>query len=66
MFFIRGKGVRSRQGTGDLYVTVQVEIPKSLSGRQKDQLKDFCRSLEDKNLPKAKQFRALLEDVYKK
>ena len=66
MFFIRGKGVRSRQGTGDLYVTVQVEIPKSLSGRQKDQLKDFCRSLEDKNLPKARQFRALLEDVYKK
>ena len=34
-FTVRGKGIRSRLGTGDLYVTVNVETPSKLSKQQK-------------------------------
>ena len=55
-FSVRGKGVPKLNGKsrGDLYVTVVVETPKGLSKKQKDLLKDFQESLQDKNHAKKK------------
>ncbi len=57
-FSVRGKGVPKLNGKsrGDLYVTVVVETPKGLSKKQKDLLKDFQESLQDKNHAKHKSF----------
>ena len=57
-FSVRGKGVPKLNGKsrGDLYVTVVVETPKGLSKKQKDLLKDFQESLQDKNHAKKKSF----------
>ena len=57
-FSVRGKGVPRLNGKsrGDLYVTVVVETPKGLSKKQKDLLKDFQESLQEKNNAKHKSF----------
>ena len=38
-FRVRGKGAPTKNGTGDLLVTVQVDVPKRLSRQQKDLLR---------------------------
>lgn len=57
-FAIRGKGVPklNGRGRGDLLVTVVIETPKGLSKKQKELLKDFQESMEDKNHAKKKSF----------
>ena len=35
-FVLRGKGVKTRNGQGDQYVEVTVEIPKKLSRKEKE------------------------------
>jgi len=49
-FRIRGKGIKqiNREAQGDLYVRVKLIVPKKISDRQKDLLKEF-NSLEDKS-----------------
>jgi len=49
-FKLRGKGVRSaRSGNiGDLYCTITVETPVNLSSKQKELLKTFDNSMQDK------------------
>lgn len=57
-FRLRGKGVKMlrRDARGDQYVTVTVEVPKKLTKKQKDLLKDFDDSLDDKNHSKRENF----------
>ena len=46
----RGKGVRSARGlTGDLYVTIEVEVPKGLTRAQRRALDEFERVSSFKN-----------------
>lgn len=54
LFRLRGKGVSSVRGggIGDLLCRVIVETPVNLSSKQKELLKDFQSSLDDKNSPK--------------
>lgn len=66
VLYIRGKGVRSRGVTGDMYVTVSVETPKSLSSSQKEALRKFYAELGDKNTPKTKAFEQSMNEVYRK
>ncbi len=66
VFFIRGKGIKSRQGTGDMYLTVTVEIPKSLNSKQKDLLKELAKSYDTKQTPKVKQFAESIDNIYRK
>lgn len=66
VFFIRGKGIKSRQGTGDMYLTVTVEIPKSLNSKQKDLLKELAKSYDMKQTPKVKQFTDNIDNIYRK
>lgn len=50
-FRLRGKGVKvlNREQRGDQYVTVAVEVPKKLSKKQRELLKEFDESLDEKN-----------------
>ncbi len=58
VFSLRGKGIPNvnGRGRGDIYVTVTVEVPKSLSSKQKDLLKKFDESMGNKNHPKKQGF----------
>lgn len=57
-FSVRGKGIPkiNSKNRGDLFVTVTVETPKGLSKKQKDLLKEFQESMNDKNHAKHKSF----------
>ncbi|MBQ8606076.1 MAG: molecular chaperone DnaJ [Clostridia bacterium] len=66
-FRFKGKGI-TRIGTknkGDMYVTVTVEIPKRLTAKQKEILKSFNDTLNDKNLEKKKSFMDKLGKLFK-
>ncbi len=50
VFRLKGKGlpVMNSSHVGDLYVTVDVEIPKKLNSRQRQLLEEFAKTLDDK------------------
>ncbi|MDE5855002.1 MAG: molecular chaperone DnaJ [Ruminococcus sp.] len=58
VFRLRNKGVKklNRSDRGDQYVKVYVEVPKNLTKKQKDLLRDFEASLTDKNYAKRQTF----------
>lgn len=58
VFRLRGKGVKklNRLDRGDQYVKVNVEVPSNLTKKQKDLLKEFETSLNEKNYQKRKSF----------
>ncbi len=67
IFRLRGKGIpyiRSK-GRGDQYVTVEVETPKNLTQSQKDLLRKFDGSLEEKNYKKRKGFIDTMKEIFK-
>ncbi len=65
-FRLRGKGVKqiNRDARGDQYVTVNVEVPKKLSKKQKELLKEFDDSLDDKNNDGIKGFFNKIKDIF--
>lgn len=67
VFRLRGKGVQkvNQNDRGDQYVTVVVEVPKNLNKNQKELLRKFEDSLEDKNYNKRKSFFEKVKDVLK-
>ena len=58
MFRLKGKGIPFIRGKnrGDQYVTVDVEVPKGLSQKQKELLKEFESLSEGKSYKKRKSF----------
>ena len=46
---VKGKGVQSKKGTGDLLAAVQVAVPTNLGREQKKQLKAFADSLGEES-----------------
>ena len=54
----KGKGVQkiNRSDRGDQYVIVNVEIPKNLTKRQKELLKEFDNSVSETNYAKRNNF----------
>ena len=64
VFAIRGKGIKSRMGSGSLFVTVNVEIPSGLSRAQKHDLEDFNESLELKQNVKMRDYNDKMESLY--
>lgn len=64
-FRLRGKGVPfiRGKGRGDQYVTVRVEVPKNLSSKQKEMLKEFE---EDSNYKQKKSFAEKMKDFLNK
>ena len=64
VFTIRGKGISSRMGSGNLYVTVTVEVPTKLSRAQKQRLMDFDSDMELKQYDKMKKFDDSVKSLY--
>ncbi len=62
----RGKGIRSTRGTGDLYITVVVEVPKSLNRQQKEKLDTIERELTLRNYPQKKEYLDNISALYAK
>lgn len=66
-FRFKGKGVKkiNRSDRGDQYVHVNIEVPKNLSKKQKDLLKEFESSLSDENYNKRKNFFERIKEAFK-
>ncbi len=63
---LRGKGVPyvNGRGRGDLIARITVEVPKSLSAKQKELLGAFEESLGEKNYQKRKSFFNKVKDIF--
>ncbi len=64
VFFIRGKGIKSSRGTGDLYLVITVEVPTKLSSKQKHAILEFEKESDLKQCPQMKQYKDNLETMY--
>ncbi|MBQ1388547.1 MAG: molecular chaperone DnaJ [Clostridia bacterium] len=62
-FRLKGRGIPSLngRGRGDEYVKVTIEVPKNLSKKQKELLKEFDSCSTDKNYPGRKSLKDKLE-----
>ena len=62
VFKLKNCGVKKLRGSdsGDLYVKIVVEVPKSLSREQKDLLRRLDAAFETKQFPKRKEYREKL------
>lgn len=62
----RGRGIRTARGiTGDLYVRVMVEVPKTISRTQRKMLEDFERECSPRNYPLRKSYQEEMDKLYK-
>ena len=66
VFCVRGKGLKTRMGTGNLYITIIVEVPAKLSKEQKKSLEKFDEEIEIKQCSKMKQFKDNVQAMYGK
>lgn len=46
---VKGRGVQTQKGTGDLLAVVQIAVPSHLSGEAKEALEAFAEKLPDEN-----------------
>ncbi len=53
---IKGQGITTRRGTGDLYLTIIVDMPKKLSRTQKEKIKDLLDEFKTDQFDKIKDF----------
>ncbi len=63
---LRGKGIKhvQRDARGDQYVKVNIEVPKNLTKKQKELLRDFENSMTDKNYTKRHSFLGKLKELF--
>ena len=64
VFTLRGKGINSRYGTGNLYATAFVEMPTKLTRDQKKKLADFLADTDLKQYDKMKKYSDGVESLY--
>lgn len=67
VFRLRGKGVPYLRGNGrgDQYVKVEVETPKNLTSKQRELLREFDGTMEEKNYKKRKGFIDTMKEIFK-
>ncbi|MDE6868880.1 MAG: molecular chaperone DnaJ [Clostridia bacterium] len=65
-FCMRGKGVKTVNGTGNLYVTVEIEVPQKLSHDQKKKLTEYEASVPLKHCDKMQKFSNSVSAIYGK
>lgn len=65
-FKLRDKGIKHLKysGKGDQFVIINVEVPKSLSKKQKELLKAFDDATDDKNYDKKKSFFDKVKELF--
>ena len=63
---LKGKGIKrlQRDGRGDQYVRLYIEVPKNLTKKQKDLLRNFEDSLSEKNYAKRGTFFSKLRELF--
>ena len=66
VFKLKGRGIThlGGRGKGDQYVRVVVEIPKSLSNKQKEMIRQFENSTSEKNYAKRRSFFDKLKKMF--
>jgi molecular chaperone DnaJ len=65
-FCVRGKGVKTVNGTGNLYVTVEIDIPTKLSRDQAKKLKDYEDSIPLKSCDNMQKYSNSVSAIYGK
>ncbi len=67
VFKLKGKGIAHlhSKGMGDQFVKVSIEVPRNISSKQKELLKQFEESLDDKNYQKRKGFFDKIKGMFK-
>ncbi len=67
-FRLKGLGIFNRMtnSKGDMYVTVNVEIPRNLNQKQRDALKKFAEETNEKNYNQQKKWSSKLKDYFNK
>ncbi len=63
-FLVRGRGIRTRLGTGDMYITVIVEVPTKLTREQKRAVEEFDAGLDIRQSAKMRAFRDNVQAMY--
>ncbi len=63
-FILRGNGIKTRRTTGDMYVTVVVEIPTRLSREDRKNLEKFDNGIDKKRYDKLKKFSDDMSSLY--
>ncbi len=66
VFTVRGKGIKSRSGTGNLYLRVFVEIPTKLTRDQKKKIEEAVEGLDIKQYAKSKVYADNISALYGK
>ncbi len=64
MFCARGKGVRINGRSGDLYITVAVEVPKGLTREQRAKLDELDKLIDKKQCEKMKAYQDNMSALY--
>jgi molecular chaperone DnaJ len=64
VFFVRGKGIKTTRGTGDLYIEVLVEVPTKLTREQKKILESLEEQTDIKQCSQMKQYKDNVETMY--
>lgn len=64
VFCVRGKGLKTRTGTGNMYITVTVEVPARLSREQRRTLEQLDESLDIKQTAKMRAFQDNMQAMY--
>jgi molecular chaperone DnaJ len=67
MYKLKGRGIQrlNSSGRGDQYVKIMVEVPRDLSGEQKNKLREFEGMLGDSNYKTRKGFFDKVKDIFK-
>ena len=68
VFKLKGRGIQSLngRGKGDQYDKITVEVPKNLTQKQKEILKELDKTTDDKNYQKHKSFTDKVKDFFTK
>ena len=66
VFYVRGKGIRSQRGIGDLYIVVNVEVPTKLSKEQRKAIEKFDNEVEIKQYQKIRDYADNMQSGYGK
>ena len=64
VFCVRGKGLKTRTGTGNMYITVKIEVPSKLTRAQKEALEQFDSQTELKQTAKIREYRNNVQSLY--
>lgn len=63
-FTVRGKGLKTRNGTGNLYLRVFVEVPSKLTREQKKKIAEAGDGIDLKQYEKSKKFADSMSALY--